>query len=133
MAFSNFLIEVGTYVIPDKYIKYDSWQSTYETVDFDSYRDANGYLHRNALADRKIKVEFETPYLYKHDWDALMTAIRGQYISAVEQSANITAYIDEIGDYVTQKCYLVNVNPKVAQNSPLGIIYQPTRICWIGY
>lgn len=133
MAFSNFLIEVGTYVIPDKYIKYDSWQSTYETVDFDSYRDANGYLHRNALADRKIKVEFETPYLYKHDWDALMAAIRGQYVSATEQSANITAYIDEIGDYVTQKCYLVNVNPKVAQNSPLGIIYQPTRICWIGY
>ena len=133
MAYSNFLIEVGTYVIPDKYIKYDSWQSTYETVDYDSYRDANGYLHRNALPDRKIKVEFETPYLYKKDWDALMTAISGQYISSVEQSANITAYIDEIGDYVTQKCYLVNVNPKVAQNSPLGIIYQPTRICWIGY
>ena len=62
-----------------------------------------------------------------------MTAISGQYLSSVEQSANITAYIDEIGDYVTQKCYLVNVNPKVAQNSPLGIIYQPTRICWIGY
>ena len=133
MAYSNFLIEVGTYVIPDKFIKYDSWQSTYETVDYDSYRDANGYLHRNALPDRKIKVEFETPYLYKKDWDALMAAISGQYISSVEQSANITAYIDEIGDYVTQKCYLVNVNPKVAQNSPLGIIYQPTRICWIGY
>ena len=133
MAYSNFLIEVGTYVIPDKYLKYDSWQSTYETVDFDSYRDANGYLHRNALADRKIKVEFETPYMYKSDWDELMTNIRSQYVSSVEQSANITAYIDEIGDYVTQKCYLVNVNPKVAQNSPLGIIYQPTRICWIGY
>ena len=45
MAYSNFLIEVGTYVIPNKFIKADSWQSTYETVDFDSYRDANAYLH----------------------------------------------------------------------------------------
>ena len=133
MAYSNFLIEVGTYVIPNKFIKADSWQSTYETVDFDSYRDANAYLHRNALADRKIKVEFETPYMYKKDFDTLMFNIRNQYVSAVEQSANITAYVDEIGDYVTQKCYLVNVNPKVAQNSPLGIIYQPTRIAWIGY
>jgi hypothetical protein len=133
MAYSNFLIEVGTYVIPNKFIKADSWQSTYETVDFDSYRDANAYLHRNALADRKIKVEFETPYMYKKDFDTLMLNIRNQYVSAVEQSANITAYVDEIGDYVTQKCYLVNVNPKVAQNSPLGIIYQPTRIAWIGY
>lgn len=133
MAYSNFLIEVGTYIIPNKFIKADSWQSTYETVDFDSYRDANAYLHRNALADRKIKVEFETPYMYKKDFDTLMLNIRNQYVSAVEQSANITAYVDEIGDYVTQKCYLVNVNPKVAQNSPLGIIYQPTRIAWIGY
>lgn len=133
MAFNNFLIEVGTYIIPNNFIKADSWQSTYETVDFDSFRDANAYLHRNALADRKIKVEFETPYMYKKDFDTLMANIKAQYVSSVEQSAYITAYIDEIADYVTQKCYLVNVTPKVAQNSPLGIIYQPTRICWIGY
>lgn len=133
MAYSNFLIEVGTYVIPDKFIKYDSWQSTYETVDFDSYRDADAYLHRNALPSRKIKVEFETPYLYKKDFDELMTNIRSQFVSSVEQSALITAYIDEIGDYVTQKCYLVNINAKVEQNSPLGAIYKPTRIAWIGY
>ena len=71
--------------------------------------------------------------MYKKDFDTLMMNIRNQYVSAVEQSANITAYVDEIGDDVTQKCYLVNVNPKVAQNSPLGIIDQPTRIAWIGY
>lgn len=133
MAYSNFLIEVGTYVIPDKFIKYDSWQSTYETVDFDSYRDADAYLHRNALPSRKIKVEFETPYLYKKDFDELMSNIRAQFVSSVEQSALITAYMDEIGDYVTQKCYLVNINAKVEQNSPLGAIYKPTRIAWIGY
>lgn len=133
MAFDNYLIMVGSYTIPNKYIKYDSWSSTYETLDFDSYRDANGLLHRNALADRKLKVEFSTPYMRKSDWDALMTGIRGQFISSTEQSANVKAYIDEIGDYVTQKCYLVNVNPKIAQNSPTGIIYQPTRICFIAY
>ena len=133
MAYSNFLIEVGTYVIPAKFIKYDSWQSTYETVDFDSYRDADAYLHRNALPSRKIKVEFETPYLYKKDFDELMSNIRAQFVSSVEQSALITAYIDEIGDYVTQKCYLVNINAKIEQNSPLGAIYKPIRIAWIGY
>ena len=133
MAFANYLIQVGNYQIPNKFIKYDSWQSTYETQDFDSYRDANGDLHRNALASRKMKVEFNTPYMYKSDFDTLMSGIRGQFLSSVEQSANVTAYIDELGDYVTQKCYLVNVNPKVAQNSPYGIIYQPCRICFIAY
>lgn len=133
MAFNDYLIQVGSYQIPNKFIKYDSWSSTYETQDYDSYRDENGLLHRNALADRKMKVEFNTPYIYKSDFDTLMAGIRGQFITAKEQDANVTAYIDEIADYVTQRCYLVNVNPKVAQNSPNGIIYQPTRICFIAY
>ena len=133
MAFSNYLVKIGTYTIPNKYIKFDSWRSIYETLDWDSYRDMAGTLHRNALSSRKIKVEFTTPYMYKSDWDALMTAIRGQFTDSTEQKGSVTAYIDELGDYVTQDAYLVNVNPKVAQNSPFGIIYQPTRICFIGY
>ena len=133
MAFSNYLVKIGTYTIPNKYIKYDTWSSIYETLDWDSYRDMAGTLHRNALSSRKIKVEFSTPYMYKSDWDALMTAIRGQFTDSTEQKGSVTAYIDELGDYVTQDAYLVNVNPKVAQNSPFGIIYQPTRICFIGY
>lgn len=133
MAFADYLVKIGDYTIPNKYIKYDSWNSTYETLDWDSYRDMAGELHRNALASRKIKVEFNTPYIRKDDFDALMAGIRGQFTNATEQCGNVTVYIDELGDYVTQKAYLVNVNPKVAQNSPTGIIYQPTRICFIGY
>lgn len=136
MAFNNHLVKVGDYTIPDKFIKYDSWSCIYETLDYDSYRDANGDLHRNALGNRKLKVEFNTPYLYKHDFDELMAGIRSQFVTEAqqrEQSANVTAYIDELGDYVTQKCYLVNVNPKIAQNSPVEHIYQPTRICFIAY
>jgi len=133
MAFANYLIKVGTYTVPNNFIKYDSWSSIYETQDFDAYRDENGDLHRNAVGTRKLKVEFNTPYMYKKDFDTLMSSIAGQYISSAEQSANVEAYVDEIGDYVTQKCYLVNVNPKIAQNSPVGIIYQPCRICFIGY
>ena len=133
MAFSNYLVKIGNYTIPNKYIKYDSWSSIYETLDWDSYRDMAGTLHRNALSSRKIKVEFNTPYMYKSDFDALMAGIRGQFTDSAEQKGSVTAYIDELGDYVTQDAYLVNVNPKVAQNSPFGIIYQPTRICFIGY
>ena len=119
--------------MPEKYIKYDSWKTTYETLDLDSYRDANGLLHRNALASRKIKVEFETPHLYRNEMIALMTTIRSAFISNAEQSLNITCYVDEIDDYVTQKCYLVNTQFQIAQNSPQGVIYAPTRIAFVGY
>lgn len=131
MAHAGYQLKVGTYEVPNKFIKYDSWQSTYETLDFDSYRDANGLLHRNAVS-RKLKVEFETPIMYKSDFDTFMTNIRGQ-LTGLEQYGQVKAYIDELGDYVEQKCYLVNVNPKIQQNSPLGLIYQPCRICFIAY
>lgn len=133
MAFSDYLVKIGNYTIPNNYIKFDSWSSVYETLDWDSYRDMSGKLHRNALTERKIKVEFTTPNMYKRDFDALMAGIREQFTDSTEQKGSVTAYIDELGDYVTQDAYLVNVNPKVAQNSPFGIIYQPTRICFIGY
>ena len=131
MAHAGYQLKVGTYEVPNKYIKFDTWQSCYETLDFDSYRDSNGLLHRNAVS-RKLKVEFETPIMYKSDFDAFMTSLRGQ-LTGTEQYAEVKAYIDEIGDYVTQKCYLVNMKPKIQQNSPLGIIYQPCRIAFIAY
>lgn len=127
------LIKVGNEIIPFRFMKYDSIQCTYETLDLDSYRNGDGDLIRNALANRKIKVEFETPYMYKADKDALMALISRNYVSAQEQSVMLTAYIDEIDDYVTQKAYLVNTTFKKAQNSPNGMIYAPTRICFIGY
>lgn len=133
MAFQGYHIKVGNDVIPEKYIKFDSLQTTYETLDLDSYRDANGTLHRNALSGRKIKVEFNTPYMYHKDMQALMGIIRNNYLSAREQSVMCSVYVDEIDDYVSQKCYLVNTTFKKAQNSPLGYIYEPTRIAFIGY
>ena len=139
MAYSNYLIKVGsasstaTTLIPNKYFKYDTYNATYETLDLDSYRDGNGLLHRNALEHRCAKVEWETPYIEKVDMDALMSIIRGAYDNAQEQSLYANIYIPEIDDYLTQRVYLVNTSFKIAQNSPTGIIYQPTRICFIAY
>lgn len=133
MAYDGYLLKINNIEIPPKFIKYDSYQNTYETLDLDSYRDANGVLHRNALAHRCGKVEFETPYLYKNQMEDLMYLIRSNFISQQEQDANITAYISEIDNYVTQRMYLVNTTFKIAQNSPNGFIYSPTRICFIAY
>lgn len=133
MAFQGYHIKVGNDIIPEKYIKYDSLQTTYETLDLDSFRNANGVLIRNALSGRKIKVEFNTPYLFHRDMQDLMRIIRSNYISEREQSLMCSVYVDEIDDYVLQKCYLVNTTFKKAQNSPMGYIYEPTRIAFIGY
>lgn len=133
MAYSNYLVKVGNYTIPENFIKYDSFSALYSTTDLDSYRDANGVLHRNALSHKVAKVEFETPYMYSSDVDTLMSNIRSNFTSLVEKKANVSVYIKEINDYVTGYMYMPDVTFQIAQNSPNGFIYAPIRIAFIGY
>ena len=62
MAYSGFLVKAGDYIIPaNQYIKADSYSVYSNMQDLDPYTDANGYLHREALDLKAVKVEFETP------------------------------------------------------------------------
>lgn len=133
MARSDYLVKVNGVKLGNKFFKFDSYQATFETLDLDSYRDTNGELHRNALDHRCMKVEWETPYMYENDMNSLMALIRSNYLSAKEQSIIVECYNPEMNNYITQKMYLANVTFKVAQNSPFGIIYQPTRFALIAY
>lgn len=67
MAYSGYLIKVGNYTIPLSIIRAETYSPYKSVTDLDSYVDANGYLHRNALEHIANKVEFETvPQLTNH-------------------------------------------------------------------
>ena len=103
MAYSGFLIKVGDYIIPaNKYIKADSYSVYRNIQDLDSYRDANGFLHRNVLSHVANKVEFETPAMINNvEFANLMKNIQRNYMSSLEErKALVTLYIPEIDDYV---------------------------------
>ena len=61
MAYSGFLIKIGDYTIPTKYIKAESYSAYVNMQDIDDYTDANGYEHRNSVELKAEKIEFETP------------------------------------------------------------------------
>lgn len=46
MAYSGFLIKVGDYTVPFRYIEAKKYKCSIKGQDLDSYRDANGILHR---------------------------------------------------------------------------------------
>ena len=135
MAYSGYLIKIGTYTVPFKYIKAESYSCVWSVVDFDSYRDANGELHRDAVSDRRtMKVEWETPDLSDSDFTTLMTAIKNQFISAVAKSCTVTAYMPEEDAYKTDKCYLTSdVNFTIRYADANGLRYNPVRFAFIGY
>lgn len=139
MAYSGYLIKVGTgggaYTIPLEFMRYETYQVTYYVQDLDSYRDANGELHRNALTSKVGKVEFNTPIINNSDFETLMSNIRSQYSDANEKRLTATFYVPEINDYVTQSMYVPDVVTKIrnVNENNNTISYTETRIAFIGY
>ncbi|MBQ8803484.1 MAG: hypothetical protein IJZ53_07625 [Tyzzerella sp.] len=134
MAFNGYLIKVGDYQIPHKYIKVSSY-SPYRTVqDLDSYRDGNGVLHRNTLSHVPNKVEFETvPMLTNTEFGEIMSRIEENYIIPEERKASVTLYIPEKDSYVTQDMYMPDITPTIRDMQNGQIRYESIRLAFIGY
>ena len=134
MAFEGYLVKVGNYEIPTKYIRADSYSAYRNIQDLDSYRDANGELHRTALSHVPNKIEFETPaMLTNSDFADLMGNIRNNYTIAAERRVNVTMYVPETDSYVTQDMYMPDITPRIYGVFNGVIKYSPIRLAFIGY
>lgn len=135
MGYNGYLIKVGSYIIPgNKYIKANSYSAYLNLQDLDSYRDADGVLHRNALAHQPIKVEFETPAMLSNaDFADLMSNIRSQFSNTAERKASVTVYVPETNSYVTQDMYMPDIKPTIFTTHDGVIRYNAIRLAFIGY
>lgn len=144
MSYSGWLIKIGDYKIPLKYIKAESYSAYVNMQDLEDYTDANGYLHRNALELKAFKIEFETPALLNNkDFKQLMSNIRDNFTVKKARQCLITAYIPEYDDYVTQTGYMADFQPQMyhaqgekdltgAQIKKPIIQYNSIRLAFIG-
>lgn len=132
--YQGYLIKVGTYTIPLSVIRADSYTAFMSITDLDSFVDANGELHRNALEHVANKVEFETvPLMTNTEFASLMSNIRSQFTVARERKANVTCYIPELDNYVTQPMYMPDIKPQMYLASATEIKYDAVRLAFIGY
>lgn len=136
MAYAGYLIRVGNYTIPqDKYIKAESYSAYVNMQDYEDWTDANGYLHRTPVDLKALKVEFETPAMLTNaEYSDLMKNIRENYISGREAGriCNVTAYIPEYDDYVTQVAYMPDFVPPMYRTDDKTVWYNPIRLAFIG-
>lgn len=134
MAYKGYLIKVGDYKIPaNKFIKADSYSPYVNMQDLDPWTDANGYLHRNAVDLKALKVEFETPaMLTNYDLEEFLSNIRRNYTDSTARECMVEAYIPEYNDYVTQKCYLADFTPQIYSSYGGVLRYNPIRFAFIG-
>ena len=135
MAYAGYLVKVGTYTIPLSFIKAESYKVTHLIQDLDSYRDADGILHRNALSHVPDKCEFEcVPMLTNTEISTVVNAIRGQFTNAAERKANVTIYIPETDSYVTNEAmYMPDPEYSIYYADSSIIQYNSVRFAFIGY
>lgn len=135
MAFSGYLLQVGSYQITgENFINEKSYKATVNVQDLDSYRDANGVLHRNALDHAPIKVEISTrPGLNNFEWADFIGTIRNNFTVAKERKAIVTAFIPELNDYVTQEMYMPDPEVTIKTIDGNVIRYESIRLAFIGY
>lgn len=128
MAFQGYLIKINNVTFPLKYMSVD----TYNTIpnqmqDLDSYRDANGVLHRNVLPHKASKIEFNTPHLYLSDKIAL------QEFFTDRKNVTVEYWNDESNTYQSGKFYVPDITYEIYQVTSNNILYKPIRIAFIEY
>lgn len=134
MAYDGYLIKVGTYTIPLSIIRAETYSPYKSVTDLDSYVDANGLLHRNALDHIAYKIEFETiPLLTDIQFGDLMSNLYAQMSNTKERKAEVTAYIPEINDYITQDMYMPDIKPVLYFADGEKVQYNQIRLAFIGY
>lgn len=134
MAYNGFLLKIGDYEVSAKnYIGANSYSAYVNMQDVDAYTDANGYVHRDAVELKALKVEFETPaMLTNKELTEFLNNIKRNYIIPKERRVQITAYIPELDDYVTQTGYLADFQPQIYGTYGGVIHYNPIRFAFIG-
>ena len=133
MAYAGYLIKIGEYTIPTGIIKADSYYAYVNMQDYEPWTDATGHLHRDAVELKALKVEFETKAMLDDtQFASLMSNIKSNFISARARECEITAYIPEDDDYVTQRGYMADIKPQMYFADASKIQYDPIRFAFIG-
>lgn len=133
MAYAGYLLKIGNFTIPTSIIKADSYYAYVNMQDYEPWTDAKGYLHRDVVDLKALKVEFETKAMLTNtEFASLMSSIKAQFTNVTARECNITAYIPELDDYVTQKGYMADFKPQMYFADQNKIQYDPVRFAFIG-
>lgn len=134
MAYSGWNLKIGNWIFPNKYIKAESFSAYAIMQDVGDFTDANGYLHRDAVELKSLKVDFETKAMFTNNTfeENVMKNIRANYTIPKARQCMITAYVQEFNDYLTQTGYLVDFQPAIYGSYGGENHYKAFRLAFVG-
>lgn len=119
----------------DHLIKADTYKITPNArQDLDSYRDANGLLHRNALSHTATIIEFDTVPMWDTKFTAMMNAVVGNYTNYAERCGTATYYDEENRQSTTGTFYLdSNFQVSIKQEWGSRVLYDSCHFKFVEY
>ena len=119
---------------PNKYIQVDTWVYTLSGQDLDSYRDANGLLHRKALDD-KVKVEWNSPPMRLDDFIGMINMFTDNYVDELERKLDVKYYNVWSDSYLDGVVYMPDASIQFYFKYPNknDMMIRPVRFAIIEY
>ena len=134
MGFNGYLIQIGIHnVALEEYIEYKTYKVSRKVQDLDSYRDANGILHRNVLDHESYVIEFKLRPLNNLQYERFMSMIRENYISSKERRLSLTFFLPELNDYITTDVYMPDPETPIKRIEGPLVFYDGITVKFIGY
>lgn len=132
--YSGWLVKIGDYTIPtNRFVRADSYKASAYMQDVDPWTDANGYVHRNAVKLKSLKIEFETPaMLTDEELAEFLHNIDQNIIDKDGNECYITAFVPRYNQYFTQRGYLADIDPQIYGNYDGKLHYNPIRFAFVG-
>lgn len=132
--YSGWLVKIGDYAIPtNRFVRADSYKASAYMQDVDPWTDANGYVHRNAVKLKTLKVEFETPaMLTDEELAEFLHSIDQNIIDKDGNECYITAFVPRYNQYFTQRGYLADIDSQIYGNYDGKLYYNPIRFAFVG-
>ncbi len=133
MAYNGYLVKFGDYDFSGM-IRAD----TYEIIpnarqDLDSYRDANGELHRTALEHTATNINFVIRAHTEAEHETMMAALTSNYTNYAERDATVTYYDTENCVYKTGHFYIDSNLPHNIYGTYDGIMYNESDFSLVEY
>jgi len=137
MAFPEYFIKVGDYVIPWRYIQAETYKVTPDQrQDMNSYRNAKGKLIRTVLPNKPTSISFTTPDNMSYaDKCTLMNNIQANWTVAAERKCTVTYYDDMSDSMLTADMYMPDISfeYKTVDVAKSNIVYKAFTLEFIGY
>lgn len=136
MAFERYLIKLGNYTFPMRYIAEETYNATpKQRLELDAYRDNTGELHREVAENRPSTIEFATVSgLTNKEVAEIFKGIHENYMNEAERKLKVTHYIPELDGYSEPEyMYIPNMQFPIDSIDDDTVIYNPITFTFIGY